>query len=102
MDGLTGLLNWMTVDHLEPWQLLRAADEAKEDLLRQHPFLADLQPPHATSKADLYAWLIQAEGVHGETLEVSALSNWVKQDPETELLDRMELAQLRTRETPKG
>lgn len=97
MDGVADLLNWMTGDRLELWQMLRAGNECKEALIVQHPFLVELQPPDVRSKADLYAWLIEAERVHGEQLPVGALTGWVSQDPGVELLDRIHLARLNER-----
>jgi len=96
MDGLKDLLNYMTGDELETWQFLRAADECAAALCDQHPFLAGLQPPKGLDKADLYAWLIEAERTHGEEVEVTPLAAWQHQDPAIELLDRIHLARLRT------
>jgi hypothetical protein len=96
MEGLGDLLNYMTGDDLKTWQYLRAADECASALHDQHPFLADLQPPNGVDKADLYAWLVEAERQHGEELAVTPLADWRHQDPNTELLDRIHLAKLRT------
>ncbi|TWE17090.1 hypothetical protein [Kitasatospora atroaurantiaca] len=100
MDGVADLLNWMTGDRLEIWQMLRASDECEAALVQQHPFLAGLKPPQAPDRAELYAWLVEAERVHGEQLEVAALTNWVSQDPAVELLDRIHLAKLAVQECP--
>jgi hypothetical protein len=96
MDGLTDLLNWMTGDDLELWQLPRAADEARPVLIAQHPFLADLQPPTGLSTLGLHAWLMTAILKTGGTLTISPLADWVHQHPVQELVDRIELAKLRT------
>jgi hypothetical protein len=100
-DGVADLLNWMTSDRLELWQMSRASDECKAALTAQYPFLADLQPTDVQNRADLYAWLIEAERVHGEALDVAALTDWVSQEPGIELLDRIHLARLRVGEWPK-
>lgn len=103
MDGVTDILNWMTGDDLEKWQLLRAGDECATALVAQHPFLAGLKPPATNDRVGLYAWLVEAERVHGDTLEITALTDWTRQDPGIELLDRLHLAQLRVAdEKPEG
>lgn len=94
MDGLTDLLNWMTDDRLEMWQLQRAADEAAPALVVQHPHLAGLVPPTGIDKADLYAWLVAAEQEHGSELAVQPLTEWTNQDPGEELRDRIDLVNL--------
>lgn len=96
MDGLTGLLNWMTGDTLEMWQLLRAADEARPVLIAQHPFLADLQPPVGCDGSTLRRWLDDAVRERGAALTVTAIPDWVHQDPVQEFVDRMDLARLKT------
>lgn len=67
VDGLTDLLDWMTGDRLELWQLPRAADEARPVLIEQHPFLADLQPPAGLGLIALHAWLVTAIIKQGAT-----------------------------------
>lgn len=97
VEGLTDLLNWMTGDALELWQLPRAADEARPALIAQHPFLADLQPPAASGrlrKVTLSMWLATATMTHGGTLDVLPLTDWVHQPPLQEFVDRVELARL--------
>jgi len=94
MDGVADLLNWMTGDRLELWQMLRASDECEKALLAQHPFLADLKVPQVRNRAGLYTWLVESERIHGEHLIVGPLADWSRQDPRQELLDRMELAKI--------
>lgn len=96
MDGLTDLLNWMTGDELEMWQLLRAADEARPMLVAQHPFLGSLQPPARCDMATLRQWLDDAVREHGAELVITPLVDWVHQNPAQEFVDRVELAKLRT------
>lgn len=98
MEGLGDLLNYMTGDTLAQWQFLRAADECAAALCDQHPLLSELQPPQGADKADLYAWLVEAERVHGGEVEVAPLADWRHQDPSVELLDRIHLAKIRTAE----
>lgn len=52
-------------------KLLAAADEARAELLQQHPQLADVTPPDGIDNADLYLWLLHQEAIHGESLPVS-------------------------------
>jgi hypothetical protein len=94
MDGLTDLLNWMTGDQLQMWQLQRAADECAPALLKQHPVLEGVTPPEALTGADLYAWLVRAEAQYGEEVSVRPLAQWTHQDPVQEFIDRAELARL--------
>ncbi len=96
MDGLTDLLNWMTGDELEMWQLSRAADECAPALIAQHPVLDGLAPPPGCSKPALRVWLASAERQHGTHLEVARISGWVHQNPVQEFRDRVELANLPT------
>lgn len=96
MDGLGGLLTYMTGDKLKTWQYLRAADECAAALCDQHPFLVDLQPPQGIDKPDLYAWLVEAERTHGGLIRVAPLADWKHQDPTDELRDRIDLARLPT------
>lgn len=99
-DGLTDLLNFMTGDELEMWQLPRAADEAQPVLIAQHPFLAELQPPAGLSKLGLRIWLMNRVLKHGATLDVQPLTDWVHQHPIQEFVDRVELASLTTPAPP--
>jgi hypothetical protein len=94
MDGLTDLLNWMTGDQLEMWQLQRAADECAPALLQQHSALEGVTPPDGVAGADLYAWLVRAEAQYSEEVSVRPLAEWAHQDPIQELADRVELARL--------
>ncbi|MEU0157946.1 hypothetical protein ABZ154_03635 [Streptomyces sp. NPDC006261] len=94
MDGLTDLLNWMTGDELNTWQLPRAADECAPALIAQHPVLDGLVPPPGCSKPALRVWLASAERQHGTHLDVARISGWVHQDPVQEFFDRAELANL--------
>lgn len=102
MDGLTDLLNWMTGDTLELWQLPRAADEARPSLIAEHPFLADLQPTPGLSKFGLRIWRMTAVMKHGVDLEISPLEGWVHQHPVQEFFDRVELAKLPTAPSDSG
>ncbi|MEV5862406.1 hypothetical protein AB0L83_22160 [Streptomyces sp. NPDC052071] len=102
MDGLTGLLNWMTGDELEMWQLPRAADECAPALIMQHPVLEGLAPPPGCSKPALRVWLSSTERQHGTHLDVARISHWVHQDPVQEFRDRVELVNLPTTSPKTG
>jgi hypothetical protein len=79
MNGVCGLVGWL--ERADPFPRLmdrdtiarlKAATEAAErHLLAQFPALADLRPLDGLVRADLYAWLLEAERAHGETLIVS-------------------------------
>ncbi|GAA1431824.1 hypothetical protein GCM10009601_51630 [Streptomyces thermospinosisporus] len=89
MDGIYEILNFMTGQNLFTHQLPDACDKAKPALLQQHPHLADVMPPDGLDKHDLMAWLVEAERVHGETIEVTPLSDWEHRDPIEDLCDKV-------------
>lgn len=89
MDGIYEILNYMTGQSLFTHQLPNAADKAKPALIQQHPYLAELQPPAGLDLADLMAWLVEAERIHGETIEVKPLSDWEHRDPIEDLCDKV-------------
>lgn len=93
-QALDDLLHHMTGDRLAWWQAPRAADACTQTLVEQHPFLASLRPLPGSDTPDLYAWLLEAERRHGQTLTVVPLTDWVRQDPAQELLDQVQLAHL--------
>lgn len=74
MDGIYDVLNWMTSDDLYTHQLPRAMDEAKPEVLRQHPDLADLPvPADFAGKADVEAWLAEQVARFGEYRDLTPL-----------------------------
>lgn len=89
MGGIYEILGYMTGQSLFTHQLPDAADKAKPALIEQHPHLADIQPPDGLDRADLMAWLVEAERVHGETIEVAPLSDWEHRDPIEDLCDKV-------------
>ena len=89
MDGIYGILSYMTGQDVYTHQLGNAADKAKPALLQQHPHLADVQPPDGVDVADLMAWLVEAERVYGESIEVQPLVDWKHRDPIEDLCDKV-------------
>jgi hypothetical protein len=89
MDGIYEILNYMTGQSLFTHQLGDACDKAQPALLEQHPQLADACPPDGLDQPDLMAWLVEAERVHGETLEVAPLAAWEHRDPIEDLCDKV-------------
>ncbi|MGV9427090.1 DUF7736 domain-containing protein [Streptomyces sp. NPDC003656] len=87
MDGVYEILNFMTGDDLFTHQIPRACDAVKPVLLEQHPSLTDVQPPDGLSVADLLAWFLEAERVHGEAVVVSPVADWQHRNPVEELCD---------------
>lgn len=81
MDGMYELLGYMTGQDLYTHQLGVAADRCGPALREQHPLLNALTPPPSGDLADLMAWLVEAERVHGEALLVRPLADWVRRDP---------------------
>lgn len=59
--------------HLDPVALQAADAHATSELRRQYPWLGDVEAPSGDN-ADLYAWLIEQEREHGETLLVAPAS----------------------------
>lgn len=74
MDGVYGILNWMTGDDLMTHQLPRAARQCKGPLLAQHPDLASVQVPEGIRGAELHAWLAEQVALYGETRDVTPLA----------------------------
>jgi hypothetical protein len=89
MDGLYTLLGYMTGQNLFTHQLVDAADKARPALLEQHPHLANVVPPDGLDQADLMAWLVEAERVYGEEIEVTPLADWAHRDPIEDLCDKI-------------
>lgn len=89
MDGIYDILSYMTGQSLFTHQLPDACDKAKPALLEQHPQLADVCPPDGMDQADLMAWLVETERVHGETLDVTPLNDWAHRDPIEDLCDKV-------------
>lgn len=81
VDGIYDLLRHMTGQDVYTHQLPAVADACAPELIRQHPFLADLKPTPGLDAPDLMAWLIEAERAHGESLPVVPLVEWTLRDP---------------------
>ena len=88
MDGIYGVLNWMTGDNLFTHQLPRACDECQEPLLAQHPDLRDIEVPEDFGgKEGVDRWLAEQVTRFGENREVAPLADGdhTHIDPLTEL-----------------
>lgn len=78
MQGVCDLVDWMTFSaptpdliDLKAWGNLKArTDIARKALLRQHPQLASACPRTEMDEADLIAWLVEQERVHGSEIVV--------------------------------
>ncbi|MFI2349712.1 hypothetical protein ACH492_22195 [Streptomyces sp. NPDC019443] len=81
VDGVYDLLRHMTGQDVYTHQLGKVADACAPALIEQHPFLADLKPPTGLDRSDLYAWLVEAERIHGEEIAVAPLPEWTHRDP---------------------
>ncbi|MEU0941067.1 hypothetical protein [Embleya sp. NPDC005971] len=79
IDGVCELLTYMTGertmfgDQLEAFSVKRTTEVAHPELLRQHPWLVDAQPEGITERTALYAWLVEQERVHGESIRIAPL-----------------------------
>lgn len=79
MQGLCDLVDWMTFAKPTPdqitlpvWNEFRTRSAiARTAPLRQHPHLEGVCPRTELDEADLYAWLIEQERVHGQSLPVA-------------------------------
>ncbi|MFJ1653478.1 hypothetical protein ACIOC2_19225 [Streptomyces sp. NPDC088337] len=89
MDGVYGILNYMTGESLFTHQLPRAADVCGPALLAQHAQLQGVKPPEDIDGADLKKWLANAEREYGEELPVAPLTagTWETRNPIEELCD---------------
>lgn len=74
MEGYCDILRFMTGKPLFDHQLLRATDVCAAALLRQHPFLADIDASEV-NKDNWREWLAQQIELHGETLAVFPLGD---------------------------
>lgn len=83
MDGVCDLVAFITATPTAPRFMDRAAirallantDDARAELIRQHPFLDDIAPPVGLDNADLYSWLVAAEEANGSELTVRCPHN---------------------------
>jgi hypothetical protein len=89
MDGIYDLLRTMTGQDVFTHQLGDVADVVAPVLVQQHPFLAELKSPLGADAPDLMAWLVEAERVHGETLEVTPIADWKHRDPIEDACDKV-------------
>lgn len=88
MDGLYGILNYMTGDNLLTHQLVRATKVCQPVLLAQHPALADvIVPENFDSTEAVQQWVAQAEQTYGAMLTVEPLESWQHKDPVEELIE---------------
>jgi hypothetical protein len=75
IDAMYDLLGFMTGDTLWTHQLPRACDECAPELLRQHPQLAQVQPPSEFRDADhVWSWLAAQKRIHGDQVSVAPLA----------------------------
>lgn len=83
MDGVCDLVAFLTGTKPAPrfmspddvLDLLARTSSARAELVRQHPFLAELAPPAALDDADLYGWLVTAQETRGTELTVRCPHN---------------------------
>jgi hypothetical protein len=79
MEGVCDCIVWLTRTARFPRfmsqqtcaRLIVTAAAAKRQILAQHPWLAELQPPADPDPADLYSWLLTAETTHGENITLT-------------------------------
>ena len=89
MDGIYEILSYMTGQSLFTHQLGDACDKATPALLAQHPDLAGVAPAADLDAPDLMAWLVEAERVHGDMIEVAPIADWEHRDPIEDLCDKV-------------
>ena len=90
VDGVYDILNWMTQDNLFTHQLVRAAEECKPWLLRQHPQLAQIVAPEM-SPDEMSDWLTSVVAEFGETWSVERIprGDYTYRDPLQELIEQV-------------
>lgn len=74
VEGVYDVVDFVTGQSHMTHQLPRASDEVKPELLRQHPFLADITvPDDLGDETEVWLWLSAQVAEHGEWFEVDAL-----------------------------
>lgn len=84
IGGVYDILGFMTGEQLYTHQLPRACREAAPEILRQHPELADIDPPTLTPET-WRGWLDEMIVRYGETRELTPLIDHEPVDPMLEL-----------------
>lgn len=99
IEGVYGILSFMAGENIYTHQLPRIGDEAKPELLRQHPFLISITAPDWEIKRNgaemeqvIQAWVSSIAVQHGEYLAVSpmAMDDHALIDPVVELAAMVE------------
>lgn len=90
MDGIYGILNYMSGDNLYTHQLGRVMEECEPYLLRQFPMLAGVDAGVVHDVPSRDAFLDTVSAIYGEMLEVEPMpmDDHTFKDPLTELLER--------------
>ncbi|ACU71840.1 hypothetical protein Caci_2931 [Catenulispora acidiphila DSM 44928] len=86
IEGVYRILNFLTGDSLLTHQLPGAAEACRPQVIAQHPWLADIQPPAGLNMADLFSWLTAVESEHPEVALVP-VATWERRDPIKEACD---------------
>lgn len=87
MEGIYGILNYMTGDSLFTHQLPRACRECGPVLRAQHPDLPNEANTPALSAETWQEWLQEQRDRFGDELEVVPLSEWEHRDPVAEMVE---------------
>jgi hypothetical protein len=72
MEGVYGILNWLTQDSLYTHQLPRVSEECKPWILKQHPQLVGVDDAGVTTD-NWRAWLTDQVLRFGETVELEQM-----------------------------
>lgn len=73
IEGVYDIMNWLTGESLFTHQLVLARDECRAELLRQHPWLAEIVAPELTRET-WRAWLDEQVAKYGEMHDVAPLA----------------------------
>ncbi len=73
IGGVYDVLGFMTGETLMTHQLPRACDQAKPEVLRQHPDLDIEVPSGLNSEEEVLGWLATAKAVYGATRTLTPL-----------------------------
>jgi hypothetical protein len=103
IEGVYGILNWMTQDSLYTHQLPRVGKECMPWILKQHPKLVDVDASGVNGE-NWRAWLTDQILRFGETLEIEQLPAGVHYyiEPISELAEKVHPSRIHVLHAPKS
>jgi hypothetical protein len=96
MDGVYEILNWMLSDNLFTHQLPRAAEQVRPELLKQLPWLSEIEDPWWTKEGapkptydQCMEWTTEQAIKYGTFHRLTPLSDPVHINPLVELVEKI-------------